>query len=206
MARQLTRATQQVTAAMATQQAEVSLEDQTVLDSIRENHEKSRPKATTASYKGPQKEYRDWCLRREVEMSKKVPLEQLDEVRRSIEESKRTLVTGSRVAVFLSERVSGREHRSRAKGKKVTRAESPATEITGQKTVGWKTMARYLCALCDLQKAQASTTNAVLVSPRAHPEVQALDQTLKRKNAELKKSHHNDRAQGAKIHAKASWL
>lgn len=89
MAGQLTRATQQVTMTMATQQAEVSLEDQVVLDSIRENHQSSRPKATTASYKGLQKEYRDWCLKREVEVNKKLPLEKLDEVRRSIEESKR---------------------------------------------------------------------------------------------------------------------
>jgi hypothetical protein len=81
----------------------------------------------------------------------------------------------------------------------VARAESPADEVTGGKKVGWKTMERYLCALCDLQKAQASTTNAVLVSPRAHPEVQALSQTLKRQNADLKKSHHNDRAQGARF-------
>ena len=92
--------------------------------------------------------------------------------------------------------MAGREHRSRGKGKKVARAASPTGDITGGKTVGWKTMERYLCALCDLQKAQASTTNTVPVSPRAHPEVQALGQTLKRKDAEQKKSHHNDRAQG----------
>ncbi|KAJ9112657.1 hypothetical protein QFC19_000677 [Naganishia cerealis] len=89
MAGQLTRATQQVTATMATQQAEVTLEDQEVLDAIREDHEQSRPKATTASYKAPQKEYRDWCLQREVEVKKKVSLDQLDEVKRSLEESKR---------------------------------------------------------------------------------------------------------------------
>jgi hypothetical protein len=91
MAGQLTRATQQVTASMTAQQVQVSLEDQAVLDAIRENHQNSRPKATTASYKGPQKEYRDWCLRREVDVNKKLPLEQLDDVQRPIEEMKRYL-------------------------------------------------------------------------------------------------------------------
>jgi hypothetical protein len=93
--------------------------------------------------------------------------------------------------------VKGRQHRSRGKGKKGVREGSPADDVTGGKEVGWKTMERYLCALCDLQKAQGSTTQTVMVSPRAHPEVQALGQTLKRKNADLKKSHFNDRAQGA---------
>jgi hypothetical protein len=92
MAGQLTRATQQVTQTMTTQQAQVPLQDQAVLDGIREDHQNSRPKATTASYKGPQKEYRDWCLQREVVVNKKPPLEQLDEVRRPIEEANRYIV------------------------------------------------------------------------------------------------------------------
>ncbi|KAJ9120413.1 hypothetical protein QFC24_005370 [Naganishia onofrii] len=146
---------------MAMQQIEVSADDQAALNAIRVDNEKSRPKATTNSYKGPQKEYRDWCLKRAVERDGKPPLDQIDE------------------------------------GKKGLREGSPADDVTGGKEVGWKTMERYLCALCDLQKAQGSTTQTVMVSPRAHPEVQALGQTLKRKNADLKKSHFNDRAQGA---------
>ncbi|KAJ9105819.1 hypothetical protein QFC19_003387 [Naganishia cerealis] len=181
---------------MATQQVKVSLDDQVVLDSIRADHEKSRPTATTNSYKDPQKEYRDWCLKRAVERDGKPPLEKVDEMKRNVEETHRTLVTGSRVAIFLNEQVKGRQHGSRVKGKTADREGSPADEITGGQEVGWKTMERYLCALCDLPKAQGSTTNTVMISPRAHPEVQALGATLKRKNAELKKSHHNDRAQG----------
>jgi hypothetical protein len=89
MTSQLRRATQSITSNMAMQQIEVSADDQAALNAIRDDNEKSRPKATTNSYKGPQKEYRDWCLKRAVERDGKPPLDQIDEVKRNMEEMHR---------------------------------------------------------------------------------------------------------------------
>ncbi|KAJ9090736.1 hypothetical protein QFC19_009480 [Naganishia cerealis] len=74
---------------MAMQQVEFSMDDQVVLDSIPADHEKSRPKVTTNSYKGPQKEYKDLCLKRAFERDGRPPLEKVDEVKRNMEETNR---------------------------------------------------------------------------------------------------------------------
>jgi hypothetical protein len=72
-----------------------------------------------------------------------------------------------------------------------------AQKVTGEeKKVGWKTLEAHLCALCHLQKQQMATTGRVINSPRRFPAVIELMATMKRNEAERKKSSHVDRCKG----------
>lgn len=117
----------------------------------------------------------------------------------------RILVTGTRVAKFLQMRVVGRVHKQRgkvgdkAKGKTVAPSgNTPAAqELTGEvRKVGWKTLEAHLCALCHMQKQQMGTTGRVINSPRRFPAVIELMATIKRNEAERRKSSHVDRCKG----------
>jgi hypothetical protein len=117
----------------------------------------------------------------------------------------RILVTGTRVAKFLKLKVVDRPHKTRGKaggkgkGKTVAPSgETPMTEaITGPvKTLGWKSLEQYLCALCYMQKQQMAATGRVINSPRRFPAVIALQATLKRKEADRKKNSFVDRCKG----------
>lgn len=108
--------------------------------------------------------------------------------------------------MFFQECVVGRPHKQRGrgpaggdKGKTKAPANTIGSEkdITGEeRTVGWKTLEAYLCALCYMQKQQEHSSGRLLDSPRRHPSVIELMATLKRKNAARKKSSFVDRCQG----------
>lgn len=76
--------------------------------------------------------------------------------------------------------------------------DTPATEeMVGKgRTVGWKTMEAHLCALCFLQKQQMQASGRVINSPRRFPGVIELMATLKRQEAERRKSSAVDRCKG----------
>lgn len=116
----------------------------------------------------------------------------------------RTLVTGQRVAVFFQERVVGRPYKQRGKGKGTGKDGGRSTQegmtsmITGEevRTVGWKTLEQYLCALVFLQKQQMAATGKVIHSPRRFPSIIEMMATLSRTNAARKKSSFADRCKG----------
>ncbi|KAJ9101503.1 hypothetical protein QFC19_005156 [Naganishia cerealis] len=117
-----------------------------LLKLIHDEHQDSMPKATKAAYRGPMKQYKEWTLEWAVRNRKRLPLDQIPEEDRELEEMNRTLVTGKRVAAFFQERVVGRPHKVRGngarKGKKVAPASEASTSeaVTGTPgpTVGWK--------------------------------------------------------------------
>lgn len=65
-----------------------------------------------------------------------------------------------------------------------------------ERTVGWKTLEQYLCALCYLQKQQMAATGKVIHSPRRFPSIIELMGTLSPQNAARKKSSFADRCKG----------
>lgn len=83
------RATQMVSEGFEMEEQETTMEGDTILDDIRRAHEASIPKATLAAYRGPMRDYRAFCLEWAVDMEKKVPLDQVDEAQRSLEELNR---------------------------------------------------------------------------------------------------------------------
>jgi hypothetical protein len=82
----------QVQPAAARQEDEIlTVEDEAMLDSIEADLDKVSPAATKAAYGPPQKEFREWCLRR-AEKEGKTPLEGIaDPVQRAMEDVKRSV-------------------------------------------------------------------------------------------------------------------
>jgi hypothetical protein len=83
------RATQMVSEGFEMEEQETTMEGDTILDDIRRAHEASIPKATQAAYRAPIRDYRAFCLEWAVETEKKLPLDQVDEAQRSLEELNR---------------------------------------------------------------------------------------------------------------------
>ncbi|GHJ89143.1 hypothetical protein NliqN6_5545, partial [Naganishia liquefaciens] len=179
------RATQMVSEGFDIDEQGATMEGDAILDDNRRAHDATIPKATQAAYAAPIRDYRAFCLEWAVEVEKKLPLDQVDEAQRSLEEINRTLVTGARVAKFLKTCVVGRTYKQRGrvggkgKGKTVApSADTPAAEeVTGELPT----------------KQQMATTGRVINSPRRFPAVIELMTTLKRQEAERKKSSFVDR-------------
>lgn len=85
----MVRATQRLREGVARTAGDNTLEDDTILHEIHREHQESMPKATKSAYATPQKEYRQWCLKKAVEKDNKLPLEEIPEVNRALEEVER---------------------------------------------------------------------------------------------------------------------
>lgn len=85
----LIRATQMVTEGVEPEEEETTMDGDGILDDIRRAHDESIPKATKAAYATPMKEFRAFCLEWAVDKEGKVPLDQVEESQRSLEEISR---------------------------------------------------------------------------------------------------------------------
>jgi hypothetical protein len=85
----LIRATQMVTEDVEPEEEETTMDGDQILEEIRKDHNDSIPKATKAAYATPMKEFRAFCLEWAVEKEGKVPLDQVEESQRSLEEINR---------------------------------------------------------------------------------------------------------------------
>jgi hypothetical protein len=79
-------------------------------------------------------------------------------------------------------------------GEKEGEEEDAAEE--DDRTVGPSVIRNALNALVDLWNKQQSVSNGTIPSPRAHPRIREIQETLGRSEAERKRSPHYDRVEG----------
>lgn len=71
-----------------------------------------------------------------------------------------------------------------------------AAEEDSAQLVGPSTVKNYVNAIVDLWSKQQAVSGGQVAHPRAYPAVKEIMQTLARKEAARKKSHHNNRRDG----------
>lgn len=114
------------------------------------------------------------------------------------------------MARFLNEQVVGRTCKSRKRkheddaivdGIEIeideeVSASNDNSNIKTEKTIGYKTVDGYVCAITKLWSEQQHMMNGNDPNPRGHISVREVIKTCKLKTAALKKSHLNDRVEG----------
>ena len=137
----------------------------------------------------------------------------------------RLRVTGATAALFLDETVIGRKYKRRGRlGKKRAASKRPEQaeiddkegneagsgrrigdcedgdkdeeEVEESPEVGPSVIRNALNALVDLWNKQQSISNGTIPSPRAHPRIKEIQETLGRAEAERKRSPHYNRVEG----------
>lgn len=96
------RATQTVNETVGREEEGTTMEGDAILEEIHRAHDESIPKATQAAYAGPIRDYRAFCLEWAVEKEGKLPLDQVDEAQRSLEEMRRYGKTSAMPAFHIA--------------------------------------------------------------------------------------------------------